>query len=215
MIAPRPFGSAIADRAATLIVQGLERGFENALGDMYSEEARSPNFWVASERRLVRCVVWHVTDGGFTASRDWLCNPESECSATDLINRDGKVWNLVAGDNAPWTNGPLCDPSVVRLIPAQAQIRGVNPNWWSYTIENVATSAWGRSGSLSQAQIASLVLRTAQACHQYHLTPDPEHILRHSNFDSCTRSGCPGFSPKEMLDWIAAVRVVTRAWRGW
>jgi N-acetylmuramoyl-L-alanine amidase len=205
----------ISDRASALIVEGCLRGFADALGGNYDERRQSPNYWDNPKRRRVRAVVWHITDGGFTGSMDWLCNPESEASANDLINRDGRVWNLVPGRLAPWTNGRLCKPNTNYAIPAQAAAQGVNPNWWSYTIENVGTSTWGKSGALSQAQIASLVLRTAQACTEYRLTADQEHILRHAHFDSCDRAGCPGFSPSEMIDWTMAVAAVCKAWRGW
>ena len=205
----------IGDKASTLIIEGAMWGFANALGGNYTEERRSPNFWDDSSRRRVRSVVWHITDGGFTSSLGWLCNPESEASANDLINRDGRVWNLVPGNKAPWTNGPLCKPNRGFVIPAQASDQGINPNWWSYTIESVGTSTYGKSGALTQQQVASLILRTAQACTEYKLSADSQHILRHAFFDSCNRSGCPGFAQWEMVSWIEAVRAVAAAWRGW
>lgn len=205
----------MSSRAIALITEGQLRGYANALGDNYDESVRSPNFWDNSSRRRVRCVVWHITDGGFTSSRDWLCNPASQASANDLINRDGKVWNLVPGRMAPWTNGPLCKPNHNYVIPHQAANEGINPNWWSYTIESVGESTWGRSGALTQPQIAALVLRTAQACVEYRLTADMEHILRHAHFDSCDRAGCPGYSASEMNDWQMSVAAVCKAWRGW
>lgn len=205
----------IGDRAITLITEGTLRGFANALGGNYDESRRSPNRWDNPARRRVRAVVWHITDGGFTSSMDWLCNPVSQASANDVINRDGRVWNIVPGRMAPWTNGPLCKPNYNYIIPTQAEADGVNPNWWSYTIENVGTSTWGKSGSLTQLQVAALILRTAQACTEYRLTADEQHILRHASFDSCDRSGCPGFAMWEMVTWIDAVRSVCRAWRGW
>lgn len=205
----------IGDRASALIIEGAMRGFANALGPNYSEARRSPNYWADARRRRVRSVVWHITDGGFTASLGWLCNPASGASANDLINRDGVVHNIVAGKDAPWTNGPLCKPNRDFVIPSQADAQSINPNWWSYTIESVGTTTYGKSGALTQQQIASLILRTAQACTEYRLTADTQHILRHSYFDSCDRANCPGFAPWEMSSWIEAVRVVAAGWRGW
>jgi N-acetylmuramoyl-L-alanine amidase len=204
----------IPQAAQSRIVEGCLRGFANAL-PTYNESRQSPNYWDNPNRRRVRCVVWHITDGGFTASLDWLCNPQSQASANDVINRDGGVWNIVPGRLAPWTNGPLCKPNKAFAIPDQAAATGTNPNWWSYTIECVGTSYRGAAGSLSNAQIASLVLRTAQACAEYRLTADSQHILRHAHFDSCERANCPGFAQSEMVAWIDAVAQVARAWRGW
>lgn len=205
----------LGDRAAALVLEGAMRGFADALGSMYSERRQSSNYWDNPERRRVRCVVWHITDGGFTGSIDWLCNPSSNASANDIINRDGVVHNIVPGRLAPWTNGRLCLPDRNYAIPAQAANGGTNPNWWSYTIENVGTTTRGKSGALSQPQIAALILRTAQACVEYKLSADEQHILRHSHFDSCDRANCPGFAPWEMVAWTQAVWAVTTAWRGW
>lgn len=160
-------------------------------------------------------VVWHISEGGFTGTMEWLCNPESEASSNDVINRDGRVWNIVPGHKAPWTNGILRNPNRFQAVIASLEASGTNPNWASYTIECVGTSGQGHSGSLSQLQVAALILRTAQAAVEYGLSVDQQHVVRHSDIDSVTRSNCPGYAPWEMVAWRDAAKAVAAAWRGW
>lgn len=163
----------------------------------------------------IRCVVWHITEGSLDSTLSWFSNPNSDASANDVIARDGRIFNVVPGEDAPWTNGRLDNPNLGYAIPRESSQQGVNPNFWSYTLECVGSSSWGMGGSLTPVQIAALIGRTAQACMEYHLTADREHILPHSAFDSVSRSGCPGFSPAEWRVWTAAVSVLTYRWRGW
>lgn len=183
--------------------------------NLYSDAKKSPNYWDNRGLRRVRCVVWHIADGSLVGTLSWLCSPQSQASAHDVIDRAGIVHNIVAGQHAAWTNGRVCDPNLGKVLVRKQQQIGLNPNWWSYTIECVGYSARGRSGALTSLQIASLILRTAQACYVNRLSADVDHVLRHSDWDSCTRSGCPGYSPEEYSDWLTAVWEVCRSWRGW
>lgn len=182
---------------------------------MYDESRRSPNYWPNESRRRVRLVVWHIADGNLGGTLDWLCNPASDASAQDVIDRLGVVHNIVSGDCAPWTNGRLCKANLVNPIIGQAAAVGINPNWWTYAIECVGYTTAGAPGALTPGQLASLVLRTAQACYYNRLTVDRIHIVGHYQLDSCTRADCPGFSDAEWVSWVEAVYQVVRSWRGW
>jgi len=175
----------------------------------------SPNHSGFATPRRVRCVVWHISEGSYESSLSWLTSSYSRASSNDLIGQAGQMAILVPRASAPWTNGYICRPTLDYTIVRQAQERGVNPNSWSHTIECAGTSGRGKAGSLTELQTAGLIVRTAQVCVAEGLSADPEHILRHAYFDSCTRGNCPGYSRVEMFDWIGAVRDLTRAWRGW
>jgi N-acetyl-anhydromuramyl-L-alanine amidase AmpD len=206
--------NTLPSEVARLLVEGCLRGRTDAI-DNYDESRRSPNSWRGDARRRVRMVVWHITQGGLVSSLNWLTNPESEASSNDVISREGRVYNIVPGADAPWTNGPVCDHSGGHAIIAQAADRSINPNWWSYTIECVGMSRRGTAGSLTDAQTAALILRTAQACVEYKLSADSQHIVRHSHIDGCDRPHCPGYAQSEFVAWTGAVAAITGAWRGW
>lgn len=175
----------------------------------------SPNYWPGRPEPGVRCVVWHIAEGSFDGAVGWLSSVGSDASANDVISRDGRIAQLVAGADSPWTNGPVSRPNLGLAIVREAVEAGVNPNRWSYTIECEGYSAKGAPGSLTELQAATLIGRTAQACVAYRLTADRQHILRHADWDSVTRSNCPGYSAGEMGLWTAAVAELCRSWRGW
>lgn len=209
-----PLGPTIPALAQALILTAADDDWEDALQSGYGEYP-SPNRGSYRSPRRVRCVVWHITQGSYGSALNWLRSPESKASANDLISRTGYVANLVPGDEAPWTNGQVHLPVYSQPIVAQTVAQGRNPNTVSYTIECAGYTSRGLGGSLTAEQLAALIIRTAQACMEYYLTADTEHILRHSHWDSVDRADCPGYSRAEMVDWVSAVRALTQEWRGW
>jgi N-acetyl-anhydromuramyl-L-alanine amidase AmpD len=185
-----------------------------ALHDGY-DETESPNYFPRRRGLEVRCVVWHIAEGSYESALTWLTSPLSQVSSNDLIRRDGFVMNLVKGVDAPWTNGLVWEANEEMQVVAETVLDRLNPNLVSYTIECAGHSTKGGSGALTERQTAALIIRTAQACMAHRLTADRSHILRHSDWDSVTRSNCPGYSPDEMSNWVERVRRLTRAWRGW
>lgn len=177
--------------------------------------ALSANSWNGRGGHRIRCVVWHITDGSAASALDWLRNPASDASANDLIDREGRIYQLVEGADTPWTNGPVCHPNLDQPVVRQTIERGINPNRVSYTIECAGRSMYWAPGALTVAQTIALIGRTAQACVAYGLTADREHILRHSDWDDCDRHNCPGYSVAEMATWIDAVRWLAYRWRSW
>lgn len=200
----------VRDQLAALVM----RDWRTMLDDRLIEHP-SPNRWPGRKGERVRCVVWHITEGSYASALSWLTNPASDASANDLIDRDGTIAHLVAGADAPWANGPIDHPNPGLAIVRQAVVRDINPNCWTYAIECAGYSKWGQSGALADDQLVSLIARTAQACMEYRLTGDTQHILRHASFDSVNRGGCPGYSIAEMIAWTDAVRWMTQSWRGW
>lgn len=177
--------------------------------------APSPNFGYGSELFIPRAVVWHISEGSLGATLSWLRNPASQASAHLVIGRSGEIYNLVELRDAAWCNGRVQDPDRSNPIVQQTVDAGINPNLRTYSIECVGVSSWGHGGSLTVQQAAALQRATAYLCWRSHLTCDRTHILGHYQWDSVTRSGCPGFSQDEWDRWIARANAICHLWRGW
>ena len=175
----------------------------------------SPNYGYGSARPNWRAVTWHITEGSLEGTLSWLTSPESQASAHIVVARDGALYSLVSLTEAAWAQGNVCTPNRRNPIIYQTARDGVNPNLVSYSIECIGYSSWGRGGSLTQPQSDALVRVTAYLCWRSRLSADRTHILGHYEWDSCTRSGCPGFALEEWADWITRVNHLCRLWRGW
>lgn len=175
----------------------------------------SPNRGGYQGRRRVRCVTWHITEGGKDASIEWLRNPISAASANFVLDRDGGVTCLVPPGETAWSNGIVQNPDRTRRVIQETVAAGVNPNLVTVSIECVGNSSHGMGGSLTQQQAAMLVQLTAWLCCRFGLSADRAHIFGHYQWDGVTRAGCPGFSAAEWERWIADVATVTHEKRGW
>lgn len=70
----------------------------------------SPNCDKGRGGRSIRWVILHTTEGGFTASVNWLRNPSSQASAHYVVGRDDpsqlvQVVQLVREEDTAWTAG--------------------------------------------------------------------------------------------------------------
>lgn len=175
----------------------------------------SPNYGYYGEKPRWRAVTWHIAEGSLDGTLSWLTSPASQASAHVVVGRDGAIYNLVSLDEAAWAQGNVCQPDRRNPIVLETAALDVNPNLVSYSIECVGYSSWGKGGSLTSAQIDALIRVTALLCYHAHLTADRTHILGHYQWDSCTRSGCPGFSDDEWREWVGRVAALTHLWRGW
>lgn len=175
----------------------------------------SPNHGYGSARFTPRAITWHIAEGGLDGTLSWLTSPASNASAHLVIARDGKVFSLVPLREAAWCQGDVCRPNLDQPIVQQTHDAGLNPNLVSYSIECIGFSQFGHSGALTAAQAAALQRVTAYLCWRSGLSADKAHILRHSEWNSCTRGGCPGYSAEEYTDWVARVAALTQLWRGW
>lgn len=175
----------------------------------------SPNFGYPGKRPSWRAVTWHIAEGTLDGTLSWLTSPLSEASAHVVIGRAGEIYSLVALDEAAWCQGGKCDSDRDNPIVMQTVDAGKNPNLVSYSIECVGYSSHGHGGSLTEAQAGALVRVTAYLCRRSRLSADRTHILRHSQWDACTRGGCPGFSTAEMDALVARVHALCLLWRGW
>jgi N-acetylmuramoyl-L-alanine amidase len=69
-----------------------------------STSHRSPNH-EPRQGRAVELLVVHSTVGSLSSSLGWLCNPASQAGAHYVIAKNGRIFQLVADDQAAWHAG--------------------------------------------------------------------------------------------------------------
>jgi N-acetylmuramoyl-L-alanine amidase len=65
----------------------------------------SPNFNSRQGTRIDVIVLHHTGSNNGRADLAWLCNPDSEVSAHYLVDRDGRILQLVADTHRAWHAG--------------------------------------------------------------------------------------------------------------
>lgn len=68
----------------------------------------SPNHSARPAGMRPRLIVLHATGGSAASARDWLCRRASRVSAHYLIDRTGRVEQLVSPERAAWHAGQSC-----------------------------------------------------------------------------------------------------------
>lgn len=177
--------------------------------------APSANYTPRTSPRTIRCVVWHIAEGTLDGTLSWLRSPRSEASSHYVVARDGDIYQLVRDRDVAWTNGDRCSPDEEHPMIASLLTSGQRLNDVSVTVECIGYSSHGRGGSLTTIQRDSLTRLTAHLCLKYSLTADRAHILGHSDWNSCTRLHCPGFSAGEWRAFVEYVSALVHSARGW
>ena len=161
-------------------------------------------------------ICWHICEGSGAGSLSWLTSPASGASSNYLVMESGAIHVLVdpqAGqDGAAWANGAVNRPDMQNPLVASWVVAGVNPNLRTISIEAAGYTSYGRGGSLSRSQVASLRWLTAWLCQEFAIACDRTHVIRHAQIDSVNRANCPGYNERtEMLPWIAEAAAMMAA----
>jgi len=122
----------------------------------------SPNFSSRNGRRISMLVL-HATAGSFASSLGWLCSPLSRVSSHYLIDKGGRIFQLVADEQAAWHAG-------------RARWRGetaINELSLGIELENAND---GRD-PYPKVQVDALVELARDKVHDYHIAPDM--VARH------------------------------------
>jgi N-acetyl-anhydromuramyl-L-alanine amidase AmpD len=166
----------------------------------------SPNKGGYATPHKPEAIVWHVTVGGAAGSLSWLTNPASNASANYLIDRTGKVYELVPPTESAWANGLLSKPDYANPVIKGWVDSGVNPNTRTVSIEcERITSANEQPGGFTEPQRKALVGLSAWLCSSLGIKPDRQHIIGHRSVDSVTRLHCPGLSEGEWDAWVGEI----------
>ncbi len=160
------------------------------------------NLWVGQGLPQKIALVAHVMQGTLSGCDSWFANPAAQASSNYGVGKDGSIHQYVdpQGKDAPFANGIAREPAAT-FRALQAMLPGVNPNWWSVSIEHE-----GMSGEpLTSAQLAASGHLTAWLCETFSIPADEAHLLGHNEIDAVTRSGCPGWDRAGWLAWEAAI----------
>jgi len=166
----------------------------------------SPNKNGYATPRKPEAIVWHVTVGGAAGSLSWLTNPDSNASANYLIDRAGKIYELVPPGESAWANGAVKSPDLGNPVVAAWIKAGINPNTRTVSIEcERLASANEQPGSFTEPQRKALVGLSAWLCATLGIKPDRNHIIGHRSIDSVTRLHCPGIAESEWDAWVGEI----------
>lgn len=141
---------------------------------------KSPNFWPKRQGHKVNGIVVHITDGTFDGTIAWFKNKQSQASAHYVINRDGKIYEMVDPDDTAWHCGVVNGPTWKKYR------KGVNPNLHTIGIEFVG----GRNDRFSVEQYWSGIALIRELCELYELEFDSETVVNHRAINSAKT--CPG-----------------------
>ena len=148
----------------------------------------------SNRRGYMPCIIVnHVVDGSAVSCDSWFRSPNNNISSAHfLVTKTGEIKQYVKIEDNAWANG-LSLNNLHRATAGIVNIMGVNPNWYSVSIEHE-----GHTGELTTAQLnASIWL------HQYiqlyifdtwghTLAFNRQDILGHHEIDPVTRPYCPG-----------------------
>lgn len=157
----------------------------------------SNNYFRPSQMKQskIAAVCLHGTDGPAGASLNWLTNPKSDVSSNYLIDKAGKIFQLVdwlAGNRA-WGNGrvDIYDNSIKWLDTAVKT--KINPNWLTVSIEHEASlSEMQFHKSMTDAQFNSSIDLTAYILTTAGLKANHETIIAHCQICAIAKPYCPG-----------------------
>lgn len=167
---------------------------------------QSPNKGGYAGRRVVEAVILHVTVGSASSSLGWLCNPASNASSNYLIDRAGKVYELVPPDESAWTNGAVNQPDMAIPLVREWVSSGRNPNTRTATIELERTqSANNQPGGFTAPQHESCIHLSAWLCERYAIAPTRNTVFGHRSIDSVNRQYCPGLAESEWDQWVGEI----------
>ena len=100
---------------------------------MELKQKLSPNYG-SRQGWIPDMVVYHITEGRYSGSVAWLCNPQSGASAHFVVSRAGEVTQLVPLKYAAWANG-LKTSQYAKSALQTVRDRKVNPNLYTVSVE--------------------------------------------------------------------------------
>mgnify|MGYP000456708466 FL=1 len=150
-------------------------------------------------------IVDHITDGSAQSCINWFNSPNNtQSSAHFLVARDGKAYQFVAIEDNAWANG-IDVSDIPKAKAAIVKSKGVNPNWYSVSIEHEGIYNETR-GALTQKQLESTIMLhryiIAYVKDRYNTTipANRNHILGHYEINPTRKPNCPG--EKYPFDYI-------------
>jgi len=161
--------------------------------------------WVGNEhtnksyrrRYLPELIVNHITEGTAQSCIDWFTSAGNKVSSAHfLVAKNGKVYQFVRIEDNAWANG-LSEVDAKKSNVDIIRNRGVNPNWYSVSIEHEGIFAETK-GELTKPQLKSTINLHKYIIHYVNenfgtdIKADVDHILGHNQIDPKRKPNCPG-----------------------
>ncbi len=142
-------------------------------------------------------IVDHITEGTAASVISWFTGPSNNVSSAHfLVSKAGLIYQFVKIEDNAWANG--ISTSNLHIATASiVQEKGVNPNWYSVSIEHEGIY------SETHGQLTNQQLEATIWLHGYireyvkekwnvDISADREHILGHYQINPIQKPHCPG-----------------------
>ena len=161
----------------------------------------SPNRTAGRQGHAPDVIVFHITDGNFPGSIDWVVNPASQVSYHFMVSRSGEITQCVDMADTAWANGTTMTAGDSRNSQnstlAIVRERRVNANLYTVSVgfEGVSAETNGRLTLAQQDACVRLVQHIRGEARRLFGADIPvarTHIVGHSEVTPLTRPNCPG-----------------------
>jgi N-acetyl-anhydromuramyl-L-alanine amidase AmpD len=143
-------------------------------------------------------IVNHIVEGSAEACISWFNDRSNkDSSAHFLVTKKGKVYQFVEIEKNAWSNGLKPEDTPKALSNIVKAKKGVNPNWYSISIEHEGTYTEAH-GELTPEQLESslllhkFIIEYVKDSYNYTIPADREHIMPHSDIDPVRKPHCCG-----------------------
>ncbi len=159
---------------------------------IYHDKYFSPNFGYPKGKKgrnghKVIGIGVHISGAEWTSNYNWIMNPAANASYNTIIDRTGKIIQLVPESDAAYSHGRIQKPNWPLLKT------GVNPNLYTLSVSRVGSN----QNTWDPPQMDSMVKYILYAANKYGFEPKWPYVFGHQHIDSVGRWYCPG---KPFLD---------------
>lgn len=155
----------------------------------------SPNFFTGRYGYNSEIIVVHIMAGSLSATDNWFADTNSQVSSHYGVGENGEVHQYVDEANSAWTNGIVNQPTS-KVVKSRL---GVNPNYYSLTIENEGYDM----NEASEIHLSTLVDLIRSLADKYKIPLDRDHILGHQEIDGIKKPNCPSHD-RTFMDRLVA-----------
>lgn len=142
------------------------------------------NFGPQSDRKPIKGITIHTTDGTLAGTLAWFNNPKSQASSTYVVDINGQIYAMLEEYFVPYTNGNYAS------------------NQECITIENVDNG--NPNAARDERQIQANIKLVRDIALFYNLPIDRNTIKGHREIPPYTHPQCPGSMPLDRIAQEAA-----------
>lgn len=142
-------------------------------------------------------IVNHITEGSSDSTISWFTTSTNKVSSAHfLVSKIGRIYQFVKIEDSAWANG-IRSSEYHRATAPIVQEKGVNPNWYSVSIEHEGIYRDTR-GELTKEQLAATIwlhgyiIDYVKKNWNVDMPADRKHIIGHYEIDPVRKPFCPG-----------------------